>query len=281
MQRRWVELGEFLRTRRGRALPAVTTPGERRQVPGLRREELALQAGVSLAYYIRLEQGRAPNVSDQVLAAVCRALSLDAAERAHVWHLARPAPATAPAGSGEVLRPELRTLLDALSPTPALVLGRDRHLLAWNATAHALHAPHLDPAVVDDPATRPWWPGLLFCDERVIARFTDWPGKARDTVSDLRGELGRRPDDDGLVALTDELRAGCRSFAELWADYPVIACAYHDRGYDHPVVGRLELHDEFLELSDDPGQRLALFSAAPASPSARALRRLAELCGST
>jgi transcriptional regulator with XRE-family HTH domain len=279
VQRRWTELGEFLRTRRARAVPAFTTPGERRRVPGLRREELAALAGLSPAYYTRLEQGRAPNVSDQVLSAVCRALSLDAAERDHVWRLARPAPATGSAGSDEVVRAQLRMLVDAVSPTPALVLGRDRHLLAWNLTAHALHAPHLDPAVVDDPATRPWWPELLFCDERVIARFADWPSKARDTVADLRGELGRRPDDDRLAALTDGLRTRSGPFADLWAEYPVIPCAHHDRVYDHPAVGRLELHDEFLELSDDPGQRLALFCAAPDSPSARAVEQLAELGG--
>ncbi|GIF45810.1 transcriptional regulator [Asanoa ferruginea] len=243
----------------------------------MRREELAVLAGLSPAYYTRLEQGRAPNVSDQVLTAVCRALSLDAAERNHVWRLARPAPATESAGSDETLRPQLRMLLDALSPAPALVLGRDRHLLAWNRTAHAIHAPHLDPTVVDDPATRPWWPELLFCDERVGALFLDWESKARDTVADLRGELGRRPEGDRLAALTGDLRVRSGPFAELWAEYPITACAHHDRVYKHPVVGLLELHDEFLELSDDPSQRLALFAAVPASPSARAIEQLANL----
>jgi transcriptional regulator with XRE-family HTH domain len=279
MQRQWIELGNFLRSRRARAAPGFITPGERRQVPGLRREELAVLAGLSPAYYTRLEQGRAPHVSDQVLHAVCRALALDAAERNYVWRLARPAPATASAGSDETLRPQLRTLLDAVSPTPALILGRDRHLLAWNATAHAIHAPHLDPTVVDDPATRPWWPEMVFCDDDVRSRFLDWPGKARDTVADLRGELGRRPEGDRLTTLTDDLRARSGHFADLWSEYPITVCAHHDRVYQHPVVGTLELHDEFLELSDDPGQRLALFHAAPDTSSARAVRRLADLAG--
>jgi hypothetical protein len=230
---------------------------------------------VSVAYYTRMEQGRAPNVSDDVLAAVCRALDLDDVERAHAWRLARPAPQPSYDGSNEIVRPHVRALVDALAPTPALVLGRDRHLLAWNATAHALHAPHVDAAAVDEPTARPWWPALLFGDPRVAAIFVDWPAKASDTVSDLRVELGRRPGDGRLRQLVDELRVASRAFDELWAAYPIEPCAYHDRRYRVPEVGELTLHDEFLQLGDDDGQRLAIFTAAPESESAVALEQLA------
>jgi transcriptional regulator with XRE-family HTH domain len=275
VQRRWSELGDFLRSRRARLEPRFELPGEQRRVPGLRRAEVAAAAGVSVAYYTRLEQGRAPNVSDDVLAAVFRALDLDDAERAHAWRLARPAPQPSYDGSSEVVRPHVRALVNTLAPTPALVLGRDRHLLAWNATAHALHAPHIDGAAVDEPETRPWWPALLFGDPRVAAIFVDWPAKARDTVSDLRVELGRRPGDDRLRRLVDELRVASRAFDELWAAYPIEPCAYHDRRYRVPDVGELTLHDEFLQLGDDDGQRLAIFTAASGSASAVVLDQLA------
>jgi transcriptional regulator with XRE-family HTH domain len=276
VQQRWSELGDFLRSRRARLEPQFESPGEQRRVPGLRREEVAAAAAVSVAYYTRLEQGRAPNVSDDVLAAVCRALDLDHAERAHAWRLARPSPQRSYDGSGEVVRPHVRALVDTLSPTPALVLGRDRHLLAWNATAHALHAPHLDAGAVDDPDARPWWPALLFSDPDVAAIFVGWSAKARDTVSDLRVELGRRPRDDRLPRLVGELREASPAFDDLWSEYPIQPCAYHDRRYRVPALGELTLHDEFLELGDDDGQRLAIFTATPGSASAAVLDRLAE-----
>jgi transcriptional regulator with XRE-family HTH domain len=275
VQQRWSELGDLLRSRRARLEPRFELPGDQRRVPGLRREEVAAAAGVSVAYYTRLEQGRAPNVSDHVLAAVCRALDLGDAERAHAWRLARPGPQPSYDGSSEAVRPQVRALVHTLAPTPALVLGRDRHLLAWNVTAHALHAPHVDAAAVDEPETRPWWPALLFGDPRVAAIFVDWPTKARDTVSDLRVELGRRPHDDRLRRLVDELRAANHAFDELWAAYPIEPCAYHDRRYRIPDLGELTLHDEFLQLGDDNGQRLAIFTAAPGSPSAALLHQLA------
>lgn len=124
------------------------------------------------------------------------------------------------AGSDEVVRPHVVALLRAVMPTPALVLGRDRHLLAWNAMAHALDAPHLDRAAVEDPDSRPWWPDLLFCDACVADLFTDWATKAQDTVADLRIEFSRRPDDDHLVRLVEGLRARSREFERLWSSSP-------------------------------------------------------------
>jgi transcriptional regulator with XRE-family HTH domain len=277
MERRWLELGAFLRSRRARLQPAHVLPQDRRQVPGLRRGELAARIGVSAAYYTRLEQGRAPNVSDDVLTAVSRGLRLDDAEQAHVWRLARPAPQPGSDGSAENVRAPVRLLLETMFPSPALVLGRDRHLLAWNATAHALHAPHLDFRALDEPAQRPWWPDLLFCEPRVAEVFERLHEKRRDTVADLRAELGRRPENDRLSQLTASLRSRSETFEMLWQQYPIVVCAHHDRTYRHPVVGSLDLHDEFLELSDDDGQQLALFTAEPGSSSAHALRELAHI----
>jgi transcriptional regulator with XRE-family HTH domain len=275
MRDRWDELGAFLRSRRARMAPRFDIPDDRRHVPGMRREEVASAAGVSTGYYTRLEQGRAPRVTDEVLNAVSRALELDRGERQHVWRLARPAPGSDSAGSEEVVRAEVVALLEAVMPTPALVLGADRHLLAWNATAHALHAPHLDRHVVDVPDLRPWWPDLLFRDARVADLFVDWPAKAEDTVADLHIQLSRNPASSRLPSLVDGLRAGSDAFDRLWSAIPTTPCAHHDRTYRQPEVGPLDLHDEFLQLGDDQGQCLALFTAAPGSPSAEALERLA------
>ena len=269
-------LGEFLRVCRSRLTPAaagVVDHGSRR-VPGLRREELARLAGVSVGYYTRLEQGISRSASDAVLDALARALQLSPDERAHLHSLARPAPRSRRKPRPERLRPEVRLLLETLDHVPALVLGRRTDVLGWNRMAHALLAGHLDPDAPERPEDRPNWARLLFLDPHVAALFPRWEQKARDTVADLRLIAGRYPEDAQLAELIGELSMRSQRFAELWSAHGVRGCATHTREYEHPVVGSMILTDELLRLSDE-GQRLVLFAAEPDSPSAAALTLLA------
>ncbi|WP_433176252.1 helix-turn-helix transcriptional regulator [Actinoallomurus sp. CA-150999] len=274
------ELGEFLRSRRARLRPedaGLADYGGRRRVPGLRREELARLAGVSVGYYTRLEQGQSPGASDAVLDAIARVLRLDGDERTHLYTLARPAPGPRRRPAPERLRPAIRVMVESLGDVPALVLGRRVDVLAWNRMGHALLAGHLDFHAPERPADRPNWARLFFLDPHIRALFTDWDKKARDTVADLRVIAGRYPDDRLLAELIGELTMKSTEFSAMWSAHPVRRCAHHTREYRHPVVGPLTLTDELLQLPDDEGQRLAIFTAEPDSPSRSALRLLAGL----
>ncbi|WP_223190803.1 helix-turn-helix domain-containing protein [Nonomuraea terrae] len=275
------ELGDFLRSRRARLRPAdvgLADYGGRRRVPGLRREELAQLAGVSAGYYTRLEQGNSPNASDSVLDAIARVLRLDADERAHLYALARPAaPAARRRARPERVRPALRLMLDSFADTPALIMGRAADVLAWNRMGHALLAGHLDADAPDRPGRRPNVARLLFLDEHTRELYARWRDKARDTVADLRQAAARHPDDRELAELVGELAMKSRDFAALWSAHPVHTCAHHVRDLDHPLVGRLTLHNETLSLPGDDRQRLAVFYAEPGSSSAAGLSLLAGL----
>jgi transcriptional regulator with XRE-family HTH domain len=275
------ELGEFLRSRRARLRPEdvdLVDYGDRRRVPGLRREELAQVAGVSVGYYTRLEQGQSRHASEAVLDALAAALRLDDDERAHLHVLARPKPRTRRRPRPERVHPRLTTLMRTLT-TPAVVLGRHTHVLAWNRLGHALLAGHLDVNVRTD---RPNWARLFFLDHHVRALFGDgWRQKARDTVADLRMIAAARQDDLGLAELIGELTMRSDEFATLWSAHPVRACAHHTRDYYHPLVGTLTLTDDLLVLPDDDGQRLAVFYAEPGSPSAAALELLDRAASSS
>jgi transcriptional regulator with XRE-family HTH domain len=207
------DLSEFLRTRRARIKPGdvgLSTFG-RRRVPGLRREELAALAGVSVDYYVRLEQGRDVHPSTGVLDAIARALQLDEAEREHLHRLARRRPARPRKPSPERVRPGVRQVLDALSDAPAFVLGRRMDVLAWNALAAALICDfgRLEPA--DRNMVR-----LTFLDESARELYPDFDRVAFETVGYLRLAAGRYPDDPLLAALVGELAVKSETFRKLW-----------------------------------------------------------------
>ncbi|MFC5186943.1 helix-turn-helix transcriptional regulator [Actinomadura harenae] len=274
------ELGEFLRTRRARLRPEdVGLPdyGGRRRVPGLRREELAQLAGVSAGYYTRLEQGQSANASDAVLDAVARVLRLDEVEQAHLHSLARHSPRTARRPRPERLRPSVKLMLDAFGDVPALVVGRRVDVLAWNRPAHALLAGHLPYEAPERPRQRPNIARLVFLDPHTRELYADWEGKARDTVADLRMTAAGFPDDPDFTELIGELTLKSPEFASLWAAHPVSKCIPPVRAFQHPLVGSMTLINELMELSHDPGQRMAVFTAEEGSPSAAALQLLANL----
>ena len=279
------ELGDFLRSRRSRLSPedaGVRTYGERRRVPGLRREELAQLAGVSVAYYTRLEQGLSKNASDGVLDAIARALRLDADETAHLNALAHPPRAAAHTGTGprprqERVRPSVPTMLAALGDVPAILVGYRNDVLAWNPMGHALLFGHLPFDAPDRAETRPNTFRLVFCDPHMRELYADWKKKAQHAVADLRLISGRYPGDPQLTSLIGELSVHSQEFARLWAVHPVRQCRATVRGFRHPLVGALTLNSEVMELVPDTGQRLFIYSAEPDSPSDAALRLLAGL----
>jgi transcriptional regulator with XRE-family HTH domain len=264
------ELREFLRSRRARITPEqaglTPSPGHRR-VAGLRREELAQLAGVSMDYYVRLEQGRGTGVSEEVLAGVARALQLDEAERAHLMNLARP-PRSGPALAPQLVRPGVRWLLDSLA-TPAFVFGLGTDVLAINGAGRALLCDF--EAMAPEKRNHARWV-LLEPEPREL--YVDWVDVARVNVAMLRLDAGRHPDDPRLATLIDELSEKSPEFRSWWTTHDVLQRTHGSRHYRHPLAGELELYFEALRLPGDSEQTLFVYSAQPGSPSARALAEL-------
>src|SRR5699024_608291 len=272
-------LGEFLKSRRDDLTPSeagVTHWGKRRRVPGLRREEVAQLAGVSVAYYVRLEQGQAHNASDEVLLAIARALCLSETEREHLLDLARPS-TMKPAPR---IRPEQPhqlslTMLASLENRPAVLLGRRNDALAWTPTGHALLAPHL-PFDTSDPSTRPSLPRLLFLDPQVRSAYPDWEAEARTYVAYLRLISGKYPDDARLAELIGELCMKDDDFAAFWASGHVRQCTGGTKRFQHPLVGALTVNFQVWLQADTPDHRLEVYTPADES-SADALTLLDTL----
>ena len=273
------ELREFLRSRRARLSVddvEIGGTGRTRRVPGLRREDVAQLAGVSVDYYSRLEQGRHLNVSDEVLDAVARALRLDAHERSYLFQIARPNPRVrrrAPAPAQRV-RPGVRRILETLDVIPAFVFGRRMDVLASNRLARAL--------MTDFDALPPRERNLLrytFLDESSRELFVDWDEVARDNVAILRLDAGRHPDDPLLVELVGELSVKSPEFRRWWADHNVRERSHGIKRYHHPLVGDLTVDYESVALLGDPDQTLCIYTAEAGSPSETALRLLASWTG--
>ncbi|MFE1441069.1 helix-turn-helix domain-containing protein [Streptomyces sp. NPDC058739] len=272
---RRAELSEFLRTRRARLKPQdVGLPefGRHRRVPGLRREELAQLAGVSVAYYTRLEQGNGRNVSAEVLDAIARALRLTDAEHAHLTHLAKPKQhKKKPAARTQQVRPSLKQLLDTMDAVPAYVVGRRSDILAWNRMAAAVFGDW-----AELPAAERNWARLAFLRPDYRELFAGWEQKAIDIVCLLRMEAGCYPDDSRLSALVGELSVKSEDFRRLWATHDVKEKTHGVKELRHPLVGELSLRYESFRIADDSEQSLVAYHADPGTPSAEALRLLAS-----
>lgn len=273
---RRAELSEFLRTRRARLQPqdvGLPSYGRHRRVPGLRREELAQLAGVSVAYYTRLEQGNGRNVSAEVLDAIARALRLTDAEHAHLMHLAKPtAHKKKRVPRTQAMRPAVGQLMDAMDGVPAYVVGRRSDILGWNRMAAALFG---DWGRL--PAEERNWARLVFLDEHMRELFSDtWAQKASDIVSFLRMDAGCYPNDPLLSVLVGELSVKSEEFRRLWATHDVREKGHGVKRLRHPLVGELALSFETMRLTDDTEQSLVTYHAEPGSPSAEGLRLLAS-----
>lgn len=263
------DLAGFLRTRRARIDPAsVDIPTDsRRRVEGLRREEVAHLSGVSVDYYVRLEQGRATQPSEQVLDALARVLGLDETERGHLYRLSRQRRRRAKAPGGRV-RPELLRVLDLVVGAPALVMDHRLDVLAGNRLAELLYGAAM--------------PGLntarhIFLEEAERGLYADWDKCTLDVVGHLRLAAGKYPEDRRLASLIGELAIGSDRFRRLWARADVRARTHGRKAYQHPLVGLLDLHQENFALPDDSGMELLVLSAAPGSPAEDGLRLLAGL----
>jgi transcriptional regulator with XRE-family HTH domain len=273
MQEGNAELRTFLRTRRARLAPErvglPVRPGIRR-VPGLRREEVARLAGMSVDYYIRLERGRKLNVSESVLKALARALRLNETESAHLFTLARSTSWRRPTPAQRV-RTGLAQTLNALTDVPALVIGRRCDVLASNALARAVFT--------DFDAKPPRERNLvrfLFLDDAARDLYLDWPEAARGAVAGLHLYAGRNPDDNRLRELVDELSVRDADFRRWWADYDVRRHSSGSYRLRHPIAGAMTLGYEALAHTADEEQFLGLYTTEPGSPSEQALRVLAK-----
>ncbi|MBO9532183.1 MAG: helix-turn-helix domain-containing protein [Solirubrobacteraceae bacterium] len=270
-----IELREFLRSRRARVQPeevGVPPAANARRVPGLRREEVAQLAGVSVDYYTRLEQGRDINVSEDVLRAVAKALLLTDDERSHLFDLAQPTRARRRPSAPPVerVRSGVLRLLDSVQ-APAFVCGRRTDILALSPLARALFT-ELGERPPEDRNHARW----VFLDPLARQRYPRWEEVARDAVAALRMQAGRYPDDALLAGLVGELTVRSPEFAELWADHDVLVQTHGVKVYDHPVVGEVTVTYEALPIPDAVDQTLFVYSTEPGSPSARALDLLAS-----
>ncbi|MFJ4076987.1 transcriptional regulator with XRE-family HTH domain [Curtobacterium sp. PhB25] len=272
------EARDFLSSRRARITPeqaGVETFGTRRRVTGLRREEVARLAGVSIDYYTRLERGNLQGVSDSVLEAVAGALQLDAAELEHLRDLSRHQNAT-PRRAGKVVpvaavRPELQYLLDVITDAPAMIINNRQDIVAANALGYAMHSD-----LVSAPARPMNFSRFIFLDPQARNFYQDWQRAAHTNVAILRREAGRTPNDRDLAALIGELSMRSDDFRALWAAHDVRRHYAGVKSFRHAVVGPLELHFQTLELAEDPGLALTIYPATPGSPTADALRLLAS-----
>jgi transcriptional regulator with XRE-family HTH domain len=262
-----LELGRFLHARRTQTRPeqvGLTVGTGLRRTPGLRREELATLAGISIDYYVRLERGKETRPSPSVLDALARALRLDDAEHQHLRELAaraaRYAPEPPPPPSRTV-GPHLKLILETMRPGPAYVISRSMDLLAWNPGGLALYA-----GLSDWPATQRNLARYLVLHPTARTLFPDWDYQVRGCVARLRAQAGIDPDAPDLTSLVGELLLKSPDFAKLWERYDVVGRKKARKTFHHPDVGVLTLSGQSMHLEDTPGQRLGVYTAEPGTP---------------
>lgn len=274
------EVREFLVSRRAKVTPAQVglPPGLNRRVPGLRRNEVALLAGVSVEYYTKLERGAIAGASASVLDAISRALQLDDTEHAHLLDLARAAdgipssgrprrPAARSAGS----RTSLEWALASITEGIAIVRDAQQNVLAVNPLGRAFYSP-----VIGDGGRTPNLARFQFLDPASHDFYPDWDRFAEMCVAIMRAEAGRNPHDKGMQDLVGELSTRSETFRRLWAAHDVRTHGAGTKRFHHPVVGEVTLSYEELAITAEPGQVLLIYTAEPGSPSADRLKLLAS-----
>ncbi|MFF3331851.1 helix-turn-helix domain-containing protein [Streptomyces sp. NPDC002888] len=265
------ELGEFLKERRAGLSPrtvGLPETGGPRRVPGLRREEVALLAAISTDHYTRLEQGRI-QPSAPVLAALVRVLHLNNDQRDHLFELAGRQAARPSRQAAQKAQPQLRRLLDDLTATPSVVIGRRMDVLAWNPLAAALLT---DFAKV--PETERNYVRILFSDPAMRTLYADWRTVAREWVSHLRMLATTYPDDPRLTGLVGELSVQDTDFGRWWGSRHVASRSMGREKFHHPVAGELVLDRDALACGTDPDQEIVVWTAEPDTPSHEGLRVL-------
>jgi len=274
------DLSEFLSSRRAKLTPTdagLPDFGGRRRVPGLRREEVALLAGMSAEYYKRLERGNAAGVSEAVIDGVSRALQLDEAEHAHLYDLVRTANAGAhPQRRGQAahktqLTAGMQQTIDAMSTVPVFIQNGRLDAVATNSLGRALFSEMFDDARPPVNAAR-----FVFLDARAQTFYQDWEGNTRQIVAILRAEAGRSPYDRQLSDLVGELSTRSDLFRKLWGAHDVKEHRTGLKSIHHPIVGDLNLTFQSMDLASDRGLQMLVFSAEPGSPSHERLQLLAN-----
>jgi transcriptional regulator with XRE-family HTH domain len=273
------EVRDFLTSRRAKITPAeagLTTYGTR-QVPGLRREEVATLAGVSVDYYNRMERGNLAGVSEGVLQAVAGALRLDEAERAHLSDLARASRdrtfGRRRRSTARTVRPAVQWMIDAMTAAGAFVVNSRQDILAANHLGRAFYAPLLESPAPANMAR------FTYLDPRARDFFTDWSRTAKECVAALRTQAGRDLLDRDLSDLIGELSTQSEEFAALWAAHDVRLHRKTEKSFNHPVAGELTLRYERLAVDGDPGLEIYAYIAEPGSRSAEAFNFLASYSG--
>ncbi len=261
------DLGEFLRARRADVSPAEAglAEGTERRVPGLRREEVALLAGVSVDYYTRLEQGRERHPSDQVLDALARVLHLDNHAASYLFRLAQPVPQAALVNSPRAIGPVLLDFLTETIDAPATLTGPALDVLAANPLARALYSGFTR---FDNLAR------MVFLDPAAAGFYADWDHAARGVVSNLRAGSAPFPDDPHVKAIIGELTVRSPAFLSYWARREVHPRSNEHKHLHHGRVGDLHLRYQAFNVADAPGQQVFVYTAEPGSTSADGLRRL-------
>lgn len=271
------DIREFLVSRRARINPdqaGLPAYGSNRRVKGLRREEVAMLAGISVEYYVRLERGAVRGASEEVLEGIARALQLDEAERLHLFDLVRAAGAGSPARrrpAQERVRPVVQRILDSMVGAPAFVRNERLDVLAANRLGEAFYGPLYDDLTRPVNSAR-----FVFLSPKATDFFLDWDIIANDAVGILRAAAGRDPYDKRLSDLIGELSTRSEEFRIRWAAHNVKLHRTGVKRFHHPVVGELTLDFESLDLPGDPGQKLLVYSAEPGSPSRQSLDLLAS-----
>lgn len=270
------DIRDFLTSRRARMTPqqaGLPDYGARRRVPGLRREEVAMLAGISVDYYTRLERGNLNGVSDSVLNSVATVLQLDEAERTHLFDLVkvRQGPRRTPRRA-VTIRPSVQQILDAMVGVPAWVSNDRLDVLATNALSAELYRDAIDDAQGQANLAR-----FVFLDHRAQEFFVDWNQQADNAVAILRSAAGRDPYDDRLTQLIGELSTRSDEFRVRWGAQIIRAHTSGPKTLKHPAVGQLDLTFDGLELAADPGLTLYVMTAEPNSPTAERLSLLGTL----
>lgn len=271
------DIREFLASRRAKITPqqaGLPAFGGNRRVPGLRREEVALLAGISIEYYTRIERGSVRGASDDVLDALARALQLDDVERAHLIDLVHAANARPRSGrrgaARDQIRPSVRRLLDSMTGVAAFVRNARLDILAANHLGYALYSQaFLAPARPVNLAR------FVFLDRRSTEFYGDWDRIAHDAVGSLRAEAGRNPHDAALTSLVGELATRSDEFRVRWGGHDVRYYRSGTQPFHHPLVGDLTLEYDALEIPADPGQTIVTYSAPVGSAAQKALDQLA------
>jgi transcriptional regulator with XRE-family HTH domain len=264
------EIREFLTSRRARITPdqaGLPAYGGHRRVAGLRREEVAVLAGVSADYYTRLEQGREHNPSVPVVDAIGRALRLSRDGKGHLYRLTGLNPGLTPQTPRDRVHPSLLNLLDAFPRAAAYILGPTFDVLATNAVANALLSPFGDERNM---------PRILFTHPQARTVFAEWPVVASATVHALRLNSGYFPADRDIAGLVAELAERSPEFHALWADHTVSALTRAFKVFVHPEAGRIELTYQTFDVHDAPGQQLLVGTPEPGSHSEEAIAYLAS-----